>query len=65
MILNLSFTGHYAGHSFCRGAATWAKDMSFTKYEIQLLGRWESDTRLFYIDNSFAVILNASRRQLR
>lgn len=63
ILSDLGYTGHYAGHSFRRGAATWAKEMGLTDREIQLLVRWKSNSYLLYIDTSPAVILNASRRQ--
>lgn len=65
VLLDLGYTGRYAGHFFRRGAATWAKEMGLTDHEIQLLGRWKSDTHLLYIDTSSKVILNASKRQQR
>ncbi|SAM75303.1 uncharacterized protein UBRO_20022 [Ustilago bromivora] len=33
----------YAGHSFCRGAATWVVSQGINADTIKLLGRWDSD----------------------
>ncbi|TKY91067.1 hypothetical protein EX895_000003 [Sporisorium graminicola] len=43
---------HYAGHSFRRGAATWAASAGIDSSTIQLLGRWSSDCYRRYIDRS-------------
>ncbi|PPQ82976.1 hypothetical protein CVT24_012098, partial [Panaeolus cyanescens] len=40
----------YSGHSFRRGAATSAAIAGFSDYEIQLMGRWSSDSYKLYID---------------
>ncbi|KZP23107.1 hypothetical protein FIBSPDRAFT_952190 [Athelia psychrophila] len=40
----------YAGHSFCRGAASAAATAGFADHEIQLLGCWCSDTYKLYIE---------------
>ena len=42
----------YAGHSFRRGAATWAARNGVPDSVIQLLGRWNSDCYWRYIDQS-------------
>lgn len=42
----------YAGHSFRRGAATWAASAGVDSSTIQLLGRWSSDCYRRYIDRS-------------
>ena len=61
----LGYMGNYSGHSFRRGAATSAREAGLTDEEIQLLGRWKSDSYRLYIDTSTAHILNASRRHQR
>ncbi len=61
-IQDLGYTGHYAGHLFRRGATTWAQEVGLTDVEVWLLGRWESDFYLLYIETSQAVLLNASRQ---
>ncbi|SOV01806.1 uncharacterized protein UDID_18790 [Ustilago sp. UG-2017a] len=42
----------YTGHSFRRGAATWALRHSASTTNIQSLGRWSSDCYHCYIDRS-------------
>lgn len=59
-IRDLGYTGHYAGYSFYRRAV--AREMGLTDAEIQLLGRWKSESYLLYIETSPAVLLNALRR---
>ena len=54
--------GHYTGHSFRRGAATSAREAGLSEDEIQLLGRWKSDSYRLYIATHPARILAASRR---
>lgn len=54
--------GHYSGHSFRRGAATWAKRVGLSSDDIQLLGRWKSDCYRLYITTHPQHILAASRR---
>ncbi|KAJ1029094.1 hypothetical protein NDA18_002722 [Ustilago nuda] len=44
----------YAGHSFQRGAATWAASLGANADTIQCLGRWNSDCFRHYIDCSAA-----------
>ncbi|KNZ80852.1 Integrase/recombinase xerD like protein, partial [Termitomyces sp. J132] len=50
----------YAGHSFRRGAASAAAAAGYSDYEIQLLGRWRSDSYKLYIDNDPNRILHLS-----
>jgi hypothetical protein len=52
----------YAGHSFCRGAATAAAAVGYSDYEIQLLGRWRSDAYKLDIDVPAARVLHLSSR---
>lgn len=40
----------YTGHSFRRGAATWAASIGMTPMEIKTLGRWNSDCFRLYVD---------------
>ncbi len=61
----LGCQGHYSGHSFRRGAATWARHIGLSDDEIQLLGRWKSDSYRLYIETHPAYILAASRRLQR
>ncbi|SAM83381.1 uncharacterized protein UBRO_20295 [Ustilago bromivora] len=44
----------YAGHSFRRGAATWAASLGADADTIQCLGQWNSDCFQCYIDHSAA-----------
>src|SRR5882724_2069506 len=50
----------FSGHSFCHGAASSAAAVGFNNYEIQLLGRWCSNSYKLYIDNSQARLLSLS-----
>ena len=61
----LGVKGHYSGHSFRRGAATSAREAGCSNEEIQLLGRWKSDSYRLYIVTHPAHILAASRRHQR
>ncbi len=56
---------NYSGHSFCRRAATPAKEAVLSNAEIQLLGRWKSNSYWFYIDLGFDKLWNISWRHLR
>ena len=58
----LGIEGHYSGHSFRRGAATSARMAGLSDSDIQLLGRWKSDSYRLYITTHPAHILAASRR---
>ena len=46
--------GIWNGHSFRRGAATWAAESNISETEIQTLGRWKSDAYKRYIEYSTA-----------
>ena len=61
----LGVEGNYSGHSFRRGAATSAKEAGLSDAEIQLLGRWKSNSYRFYIDLGFDKLWNISWRHLR
>ena len=61
----LGIEGHYSGHSFRRGAATSAREAGCSDSEIQLMGRWASDSYRLYIVTHPAHILAASRRHQR
>ena len=64
--LTLLFAGFqpelYSGHSFRRGAATAAAATGLVDHEIQLLGRWRSDTYKLYIDTPKERLINLSYR---
>ena len=62
VLTSLGVEGHYSGHSFRRGAATSARDAGLSNDEIQLLGRWKSDSYRLYIVTHPAHILRASLR---
>ena len=64
-LANLNIEGRYSGHSFRRGAATSARRAGLSEDEIQLLGRWKSDSYRLYIEAHPSYILNASRRHQR
>lgn len=65
MLRSAGIEGHYSGHSFRRGAATSAREAGLSDEEIQLLGRWKSDSYRLYIVTHPARILAASRRHQR
>ena len=54
--------GQWNGHSFRRGAATWAAEVGISEREIQTLGRWRSDAYKAYIEYSPAEQISLSRR---
>lgn len=45
-------TGTWNGHSFRRGAATWAAEVGLPEQQIQALGRWTSAAYRSYIESS-------------
>jgi integrase len=49
ILLELGVSGNYSGHSFRRGAATWARSIGIPDVDLQLLGRWKSDAYKRYI----------------
>ena len=62
LLLQEGVPGHYLGHPFRRGVATWARQAGISGENIQLLGRWESDTYKRYIEVHPEHILGVSRR---
>lgn len=56
--------GHevWNGHSFHRGAATWAAQVGIPEHQIQTLGRWRSDAYKTYIEIPRAERIKLSRR---
>ena len=50
------------GHSFRRGAATWAAEVGIPEAQIQILGRWRSDAYKSYIEYSKEERINFSQR---
>jgi len=54
--------GSWSGHSFRRGAATWAAEIGITENEIQTLGRWRSDAYKAYIEYTRKEQLSLSKR---
>ena len=61
-LLAVGIDGHYTGHSFRRGAAISAREAGLSEDEIQLLGRWKSDSYRLYIVTYPARILAVLRR---
>lgn len=60
-LASLSFDAlQFFGHSFRRGAASAAAAVGYAYHEIQLLGRWCSDTYKLYIDVPCEHILSLS-----
>ena len=45
----------YSGHSFRRGAATWALQVGIPTEVIQVLGDWKSESYKNYIDISYPI----------
>ena len=62
LLTQAGITGHYSGHSFRQGAATWARQAGIPDDDIQLLGRWESNAYKCYIEVHPEYIHNVSRR---
>jgi len=54
--------GAWNGHSFRRGAATWAAEMGIPEGDIQILGRWRSDAYKVYIEYSRNDRISLSKR---
>ena len=54
--------GTWNGHSFRRGAATWAAQRGITDSQIQILGRWRSDAYRAYIEYSIEERISLSKR---
>jgi len=54
--------GIWNGHSFRRGAATWAAQAGISEGEIQILGRWRSDAYKAYIEFSQVEQVSLSKR---
>ena len=61
-LLQEGVTGHYLGHSFRRGTATWAKQAGIPDSDIQLLGRWKSGAYKQYIEVHPEHIFQVSHR---
>ena len=59
---SLGIDGNYSGHSFRRGATTSARLTGLTQEEIQLLGRWKSDSWRLYVQIHELHIINTSLR---
>ena len=55
-------TGSWNGHSFRRGAATWAAEVGVPEREIQTLGRWRSEAYKAYIEYSRDEQISLSKR---
>ena len=53
--------GNFTGHSFRRGAATWASHQGLGADQIQKLGRWKSAADQLYIDTTEQDYLALSR----
>ena len=64
-IRSWGYAGNYTGHSFRRGAATSARLAGLSEEEIQLLGRWKSNSYRLYIKTHPDWIHSASRRHQR
>ena len=62
LLHKLGIRGHYSGHSFGRGAASWAELRGLTPDEIQVLGRWKSDSYRLYIERDISRVLSYSQR---
>ena len=54
--------GAWNGHSFRRGAATWAAEIGIDDNQIQTLGRWRSDAYKAYIEYSEDERITLSKR---
>ena len=60
----IAVLGHSAwtGHSFRRGAATWATKTGLSEHEIQTLRRWKSDAYKAYIEYTEREQITLSKR---
>ena len=56
---------HYAGHSFCIGAATSAASANVQLWLIKSMGRWSSDCFERYIHTSDDVLFDASKQLVK
>ena len=65
LLARLGIDGHFSGHSFRRGAATWARIAGLSEEEIMLLGRWKSDSWRLYVKTHPSYIIAVSRRHQR
>ena len=54
--------GAWNGHSFRRGAATWAAEVGIPEQQIQALGRWTSSAYRSYIETSREDRITLSQR---
>lgn len=52
--------GLHARHNFCHGTTSAAAVVGYSDYEIQLLGRWQSDFYKLFIENDLNQILHLS-----
>ena len=52
LALSNGIAGNFTGHSFRRGAATWASRQGLGADQIQKLGRWKSAAYQLYIDTT-------------
>ena len=62
LLVQEGILGLYSGHSFRRGAATWAKQVGIPDEDIQLLGRWKSSAYKRSIEVHPEYIFNVSCR---
>jgi hypothetical protein len=62
ILLELGVSENYSGHSFRRGASTWARSIDIPDADIQLLGRWKSDAYKRYIEVHPDHFYHVSRR---
>lgn len=58
----LGYKGNYSGHSFRRGAATWASRNGLSEDDIMTLGRWKSDSYKLYIETDGNKAINTSQK---
>ena len=61
-LIAVGIDGHYTGYFFRRGTATSVREAGLSEDEIQLLGRWKSDSYRLYIVTHPARILATSHR---
>jgi hypothetical protein len=62
ILIELGVSGNYSGHSFRRGAATWARSIDSPDADLQLLGRWKSEAYKRYIEVQPEHVYHVSRR---
>ena len=62
LALGAGLPGNFSGHSFRKGAATWAAQHGLPEETIKALGRWKSDAVQRYITQPDTYKMSLARR---